>query len=120
MKYNNKKQTGGYGGCLFLIIIILVSLWLASCSRQKDYSYLNTDRTGCKTFVRLSKRFTWTWDSITTVQMGWPERACDSAVTWNENYRDTLYWDPAKCPAPVLSMPEFRVEIRCYKEWESK
>jgi hypothetical protein len=105
----------------FLIFLIFLCLIASLCSCEKqDYSYLNTDRTGCKTFVRLSKRFTWTWDSITTVQMGWPERCCDSAVIWNENYRDTLYWDPAKCPAPVSSMPDFRIEIRCYEEVKTK
>ena len=95
-------------------IILMCVIW-SSCIKV-DYGYLNTDRTGCKTFVRLSKRFTWNWDSLTTIQMGWPERCCDSAVIWNENYRDTLYWDPAKCLAPVSSMPEFRIEIRCYEE----
>jgi hypothetical protein len=35
MKPKTKQQTGGYGGCL-VIIIIMIALWFAACSTQKN------------------------------------------------------------------------------------
>lgn len=88
---------------------------LTGCTKQIDYSYLNTNRIGCKTFVRVSARYSINWDSLTTIK-GLPERCCDSAVIWNEKYRDTLIWHPETCPPPVESMPEFRIEVRYYEQ----
>lgn len=75
-----------------IILILLLISSLYSCTRQ-DYGYLNTDRRNCKSFVRVSKRFTWSWDSITVIKSN-PEIACDSAIIWLQNYRDTSYWSP--------------------------
>ncbi len=44
MKYDNKQQTGGYGGCL-LWILIIITIYFCSCTKT-DYGYLNTDRRG--------------------------------------------------------------------------
>lgn len=95
----------------FLIILILLS----ACSTQKDYSYLNTDRRGCKTFIHVSKRFSIKWDSLTTIKWGIEEH-CDTNVVVFKKLRDTIFWDPATCPPPDLSMPDFRREIRYYEE----
>ncbi len=36
MKPNYKHQTNGYGGCLWMIVIVvLVAMWMASCATTK-------------------------------------------------------------------------------------
>jgi len=65
--------------------------------------------------VYVSKRFDINWKYLTTIKL-LPETACDSAMIWNQNYRDTLIWHVETCPPPVESMPEFRIEIRYYEE----
>lgn len=113
MKWTDKADTIYF---MVLLTLVLFAFILFGCTKQQDFSYLNTDRTGCKTFIFMSTRYTWQWDSITTNTIGWPERCCDSAIIWNEKFRDTLQWDPAKCPFPDPTMPEFRREIRYYKQ----
>lgn len=96
--------------------IVISLLLLCSCGKQiDDYSYLNTDRRDCKSFIRVSKRFTWTWDSLTVVR-AYPEEHCDSNMAILKAVHDTTSWDPAKCPPPDPKMPEFRREVRYYEE----
>lgn len=97
-------------------IILLALILLYGCSKQQDFSYLNTDRRNCAKFVRVSERYSIKWVHLTTITGTLIEEACDSNVAKYRADSATTTWDPAKCPPPDNTMPEFRIERRYYKE----
>lgn len=97
-------------------IILLALILLYGCSKQQDFSYLNTDRRNCAKFVRISERYTIDWKWLTTIRAPFSEEACDSNVAKYRADSATTTWDPKKCPSPDSTMPEFRIERRYYEE----
>lgn len=56
MKNNYKQNSGCFEPAVLIIVIASICVILFSCSKQKDYSYLNTDKR--EKIVLVSKRFT--------------------------------------------------------------
>lgn len=91
--------------------LLIPLILLSSCTKQTDYSYLNTDRRDCKQVILVSERYTDSWEYIKTVTLNRGEHCDTDLDAYRKLKPDTLI---SSCSIDKVDST-FKIEIRTYK-----